>query len=177
MLYTLSSEQELRHTTSVYGRIPILKSTGTGASSLAAFHAALVALELGHYNLIRLSSVVPPDTTVDGSGVATAPSGSWGDRLYCVYAEQRATVIGEEAWSGVGWVQRLDNSGGGLLVEHEGHSEASVTDAILTSLHDMRRSLPGRSSEPSYVVNGIRCTDQPVCSLVIAPFQTAPWHQ
>lgn len=127
MLGTLGSQQKLS-TSSVYSRIPILKSTGTGGSSLAAFHAALVALELGHYNLIRLSSVVPPGTTVDGSGTATAPSGSWGDRLFCVYAEQRATVIGEEAWAGVGWVHRLDNSGGGLLVEHEGHSEASVIE-------------------------------------------------
>ena len=29
--------------------------------------------------------------SVDATGKAPAPVGAWGDKLYCVYAEQRAT--------------------------------------------------------------------------------------
>jgi arginine decarboxylase len=163
-------------TTSVNGEMPILRSTGTGGTALAAFHSALVGVNLGHYNLVRLSSVLPPGTFVDATGTAPSPVGSWGDRLYCVYAEQRTTTPGEEAWAGIGWVQRLSGDGGGLMVEHEGGSEAFVTDSITTSLRDMVAGSEEQFSAPDFVVNGAHCTSQPVCSLVIAPFEIASWH-
>jgi len=142
---------------------------------LAAFHAALSTLGLAHYNLIRLSSVVPPGTTIDGSGAAPAPSGAWGDRLYCVYGERRETTPGKEAWAGMGWVHRIDG-GGGLLVEHEGESEELVTEAIQISLRDMVGDSADQYSRPGSLLSGVRCTGQAVCALVIAPFHLASWH-
>jgi len=159
---------------SINGELPILKATGTGGTALAAFHNALVGVNLGHYNLIRLSSIIPPGTMIDPTGMSPAPSGSWGDRLYCVYAEQRTTTPGEEAWAGIGWVQRP--SGGGLMVEHEGGSEAFVTDSILTTLYDMVQGCESEFAAPRFVVNGAHCTGKPVCSLVIAPFEMSTWN-
>ena len=161
------------HTT-LTGTIPILTSVGAADTGLSAFHAALVALGLGHYNLIRLSSVVPPGIVIDGSGSSAVPAGGWGDRLYCVYGEQRATVPGQEAWAGIGWVQRLD-AAGGLLVEHEGDSEAAVAAAIDLSLRHMAAASPYDFSEPESVVTGARCVDRPICALVIAPFSITSW--
>ena len=158
----------------VNSELPILKATGTGGTALAAFHNALVGVNLAHYNLIRLSSVIPPGTVIDPTGTAPAPTGSWGDRLYCVYAERRTTTPGEEAWAGIGWVQRF--GGGGLMVEHEGGSEAFVTDSILTTLYDMVQGCEADFAPPHFVVNGAHCTSKPVCSLVIAPFEMASWH-
>jgi arginine decarboxylase len=158
----------------VYAQIPVLCASGTGATPLAAFHAALVAVGLGRYNLVRLSSVVPPNTAVDGSGKADSPSGEWGDRLYCVVAEQRADLVGEEAWAGIGWVQRVDGQGG-LFVEHEGTSEEFVTNAIRSSLHDMVAGMRDEFTGPDWVVNGTVCTGEPSCSLVIAPYECEPW--
>jgi len=158
----------------VNSELPILKATGTGGTALAAFHNALVGVNLAHYNLIRLSSVIPPGTLIDPTGTAPAPTGSWGDRLYCVYAEQRTTTPGEEAWAGIGWVQRF--GGGGLMVEHEGGSEAFVTDSILTTLYDMVQGCEADFGAPHFVVNGAHCTSKPVCSLVIAPFEMSSWH-
>ncbi len=158
----------------VYDQIPVLRATGTGGTTLSAFHEALVAVDLGHYNLVRLSSVIPPDTSVDATGKAPVPVGEWGDRMYCVYAEQRTTEVGEEAWAGVGWVQRLDG-GGGLFVEHEGTSEAFVTNAIRTSLGDLVAGREDEYSAPDWVLNGAVCTGAPVCSLVIAAYEAAPW--
>ena len=116
----------------------------------------------------------PPGTVIDPTGTAPAPTGSWGDRLYCVYAEQRTTTPGEEAWAGIGWVQRF--GGGGLMVEHEGGSEAFVTDSILTTLYDMVQGCEADFAAPHFVVNGAHCTSKPVCSLVIAPFEMSSWH-
>jgi arginine decarboxylase len=162
-------------TSAVRDQIPVVAATGTGATRLAAFHAALVAVDLGHYNLVRLSSVIPPDTSVDATGKAPVPAGGWGDRLYCVYAEQVATTAGEQAWAGVGWVQRLDG-GGGLFVEHEGDGEEAVADAIRASLRDLVAGQEDLFTEPDWVLGGAVCAGEPVCSLVIAPYETAPWN-
>jgi arginine decarboxylase len=161
-------------TSAVHDQIPVLRASGSGGTTLAAFHAALVSVDLGFYNLVRLSSVVPPGTSVDGTGKATVPSGTWGDRMYCVYAEQCAERFGEQAWAGIGWVQRLDG-GGGLFVEHEGGTEDFVRNAIRTSLRDLVAGMEDRFSEPDWVLNGALCAGEPVCSLVIAPYECASW--
>jgi arginine decarboxylase len=161
-------------TSAVYDQIPVVCATGTAGTSLAAFHNALVAMELGHYNLVRLSSVVPPGTSVDRTGKAPVPVGQWGDRMYCVYAEQHATLPGEQAWAGIGWVQRLDG-GGGLFVEHEGTSEEFVTHAIRTSLAELVAGHEDEYSAPDWVTHGAICTSEPVCALVMAPYESAPW--
>lgn len=158
----------------VYGQIPILRAAAAGRTALAAFHAALVEAGLAHYNLVRLSSVIPPGTGVDATGKAPAPAGRWGDRMYCVYAERSAKTPGEQAWAGVGWVQRLDGRGG-LFVEHEGGDEESVTAAIRASLADMVAGAAGEYAPPDWVVHGLTCADRPVCALVIAPYEVAGW--
>jgi arginine decarboxylase len=161
-------------TSAVREQIPVLCATGTGGTTLSAFHEALVAVDFGHYNLIRLSSVVPPGTSVDATGKATAPVGEWGDKLYCVYADQRATEVGEQAWAGVGWVQRLDGAGG-LFVEHEGSNEGFVRTAILSSLGDIVAGHEDEYSAPDFVLNGAECTGEPVCSMVMAPYELTTW--
>jgi len=161
-------------TSAVQDQIPVVHASATGGTTLSAFHNALVAVDLGHYNLVRLSSVIPPATEVDPTGKAPVPVGAWGDRMYCVYAAQSATSPGEEAWAGVGWVQRVDG-GGGLFVEHEGPTEAYVTNAIRTSLRDLVAGREDDFTGPDWVVGGVTCVDEPVCSLVIAPYESAPW--
>ena len=155
-------------------QIPVVRATGNGSTSLSAFHDALVKVDAGYYNLLRLSSVIPPRTAIDASGATPVPTGQWGDRLYCVYAEQRATVEGDEAWAGIGWVQRNDG-GGGLFVEHEGDSEAYVRDAITMSLRDLVAGREDEFQPPQWLLNGAVCTDRPICSLVLAAYETAPW--
>ncbi len=94
-------------------------AVGTGPTELAAFDDALLKVGAANFNLVRLSSVIPPASQVaERIGAIGSPGGTWGDRLYVVYAEQRAGRPGEQAWAGVGWVQ--DESGRGLFVEHEG---------------------------------------------------------
>jgi arginine decarboxylase len=153
----------------------VLSAVATGATSLSAFHRALCEVGLGHRNLVRLSSVIPPGVPVSASPGASRLTGTWGDRLYCVFAEQRTSTPGEEAWAGVGWVQRLDG-GGGLLVEHEGGSEGFVREAVTKSLEDMVSCDPDLAfTPPELVVAGARCDDHPVAALVVVPFQSVPW--
>jgi arginine decarboxylase len=158
----------------VQGQIPVLRASGSGSTTLSAFHRALRSVGLGYYNIIRISSVIPPDTRVGVGGKAPASKGAWGDRLYCVYADQRETTVGAQAWAGIGWVQRVDGQGG-LFVEHEGDSEAIVERAIRASLADLVAGSEDRFSAPDWVLNGVTCTGAPVCALVVAPYLCAPW--
>lgn len=155
-------------------RLPVLATTATGATQLAAFHRALESAGVGRFNLIRLSSVIPPGAVVDQQSLALPIVGSWGDRLYCVYAEQRTSIRGEEAWAGIGWVQRNDG-GGGWLVEHEGGSESFVTEAITASLEDMITGAEADFTAPEMVVTGDHCHGEPICALVIALFAVVGW--
>ena len=161
-------------TTAVSSALPVAAGTGTGSTSLSAFDAALRAAGVANFNLVRLSSVIPPDTEVDTTGATPIPEGGWGDRLYCVYAEQHADLPGVEAWAGIGWVQRLDGQGG-LFVEHEGPTEAFLTTAIESSLADLVAGRPEEFGEVHMVINGTTCVDKPVCAFVVAAYETATW--
>lgn len=157
--------------------ISLASGQGTGPTPMAAFDAALCAAGVGEFNLVRLSSVIPPHARLeahDGSGV---PSGRWGDRLYCVYASQIAERPGEQAWAGIGWVLRDDGSGAGLFVEHEGPVEQGVRDDLRSSLADMTARRGGGWTQPRVLVNGTMCLDGPACALVVAAYETKGWDR
>ncbi|MGW3602723.1 pyruvoyl-dependent arginine decarboxylase [Micromonospora sp. NPDC005161] len=154
--------------------ILVAGAVGRGPTQLAAFDAALVAAGVADRNLIYLSSVLPPASSVRQVDRIGCTPGSWGDRLYCVAAQARTAVPQAEAWAGVGWAQ--DGCGRGLLVEHEASDEASLRRLVTTSLDALCRnrgtSFPRRGIE----VAGARCTGQPVCALVVAVFQAVAWE-
>ena len=155
--------------------IEIACGTGTGPNPLAAFDGALRATGVANFNLLRLSSVIPPHTNVcPVDGPVSHIHGEWGDRLYVVLAEARVTRPGEQAWAGIGWVQDPE-TGKGLFVEHEGHAEDEVKGDILDSLASLVAGRSGSFGPPRYVLHGATCTDQPVCALAVAVYETAPW--
>jgi len=158
-------------------KIHIGTGAGTGPTTLAAFDAALIGMGIANYNLIYLSSVVPPQAEVithDGHIDANLPGG-WGDRLYVVMAEIRADTPNEEAWAGVGWVQDPE-TGKGLFVEHEGRSEQTVRSDITQTLQGLMKNRNVDFGEIHMVVRGITCVDQPVCAMVTAVYQSSDWH-
>jgi arginine decarboxylase len=158
-------------------RIHIGSGVGNGPTSLAAFDSALNAVGIANYNLLRLSSVIPPDSEIvlhDGHINETMP-GQWGDRLYVVMAEIAATKPNEEAWAGVGWVQDQE-TGRGLFVEHEGRSEESVRSDIQQSLEALMVTRGIDFGEIRMKVIGKTCTDAPVNAMVAAVYQASDWN-
>jgi arginine decarboxylase len=170
-------------------RLPVLGATASARTGLAAFHRALVAVGLGRYNLVRLSSVIPPGTDVGVGRSNQGPAlpsrwhgprpddfvdGFHGDRVYCVYAEHGTDVPGEQVWAGVGWAQRVDGQGG-YFVEHHGASADAVRDDITTSLADMTADEVAEFGSPEWVLEGALCEDAPVCALVVVPYAVVGW--
>lgn len=148
---------------------------GRGRTELAAFDHALIGVGAANFNLVRLSSVIPPGSTVvDAPRCPPLPSSTWGDRLYVVYAEQRTSTPGEQVWAGVGWVQD-ERTGRGLFVEHEGHDEASVRADLAASLADLQAHRDLDLGPVHLRVVGAVCTGEPVCALVLCAYAAEPW--
>ena len=157
--------------------IRLARSAGTGPTALAAFDAALRHAGVANFNLVRLSSVIPPASTVAVLDGPAAPEGEWGDKLFVVYAEWRAEEPGAEAWAGVGWLQD-PVSGRGVFVEHEGPDEAGVRRDIAASLEALRAGRPEVRFGPQHaVVQGAVCDIDPVCALVIAVYEAETWRR
>ena len=156
--------------------IPTCLGTGTGPTRLASFDAALRDAGIANYNLLILSSVIPPGSIIATGRDTLDPSitgGDWGDRLYVVMAEKRLSTRGAEAWAGIGWVQ--DHTGKGVFVEHEGSCEEQVRRAIDVSLDALADGRPEEFGEPRMVVKGAVCEGEPACALVAAVFESQPW--
>jgi arginine decarboxylase len=156
-------------------KLTVAAAIGRGRTELAAFDNALVAVGAANFNLVRLSSVIPPHSTVVEAGDAPPPApGTWGDRLYVVYAESRTSIRGMQVWAGVGWVQDTTD-GRGLFVEHEGDDESTVRVQIETSLEDVQTSRGVDLGPLRMRLAGGVCVDRPVCALVLCCYGSEPW--
>ena len=148
--------------------------TGTAPTELAAFDAALQEAGVAHFNLIRLSSLIPPGSRVSAPRTWPALAGGWGDRLYAVYADHRVSTPGAWACAGLGWIQDED-SGAGMLVEHSGDDEAAVEARLKATLEDLAGRRPGRFGPRSARITSIVCADDPVAAVVVAALRVEPW--
>lgn len=155
--------------------IQVSAGIGLGPTELSAFDQALVHAGVANFNLIYLSSVLPPGSNVSITEHREPPTGEWGDRLYVVMAQMRVSQRNQEAWAGIGWMQDPKTKQG-LLVEHEGHSESEVRADISHSLVALARNRDMQFGSPQMHVVGTRCTDLPTCALVVAVFESNSWQ-
>ncbi len=155
--------------------ISVRKGIGTGPTELSAFDQALVDAGVANFNLLYLSSVLPPNSDVVVEKNNTQPiEGDWGDKLYVVMAQMRTMQRNQEAWAGIGWIQDPKTKKG-LLVEHEGHSEAEVRADIENSLKGLQENRHMKFGPINMQVVGMKCEDLPVCALVVAVFESNEW--
>lgn len=155
--------------------IRISTGTGTGPTRLAAFDAALVAAGLAGYNLLPLSSVIPIGARVVVVDPADQVSGEHGDILYCVYATAAALQPGAQAWAGVAWALRDDDSGAGLFVEHHADSEAALQADLGATLGAMIAGRPEHYTETGRLVGCATWAGEPGVAVVVASYRTVGW--
>jgi len=155
--------------------IQVSGGIGIGPTELSAFDQALVHASVANFNLIYLSSVLPPGSKVKVTDQPKKPQGEWGDRLYVVMAQMRTSQRNQEVWAGIGWIQDPKTKQG-LLVEHEGHSEAEVRADIMHSLQALAVNRDMKFGDPQMHIVGTKCTDLPACALVVAVFENSTWR-
>jgi len=154
--------------------IKVTYGVGEGPTELAAFDKALFDAGIANYNLIKLSSVIPPNSTVK-VGKIDWNDKAHGDKLYVVLSEKRESKPGKEAWAGLGRVIALNDSCKGLFVEHEGGSEREVKGLIEKSLASMVKYRRDEYGPVQIKIQGVKCRKYPVCSLVGAVYKSEGW--
>lgn len=156
-----------------FGPIALAAGLGEGPTALAAFDAALRDAGVANYNLIGLSSVIPPGSVIERRKWVT-PREDWGRRLYCVLSEMREDRPGRSAHAGIGWV-RDARGGAGLFVELHDEDRERLDADLRATLRSMQAGRGIDFGAPETEIASVTCRDHPVCALVIAVYAAAPW--
>jgi arginine decarboxylase len=156
-----------------FGRITLARGLGRGPTPLAASDAALLDAGVANYNLLCLSSVIPPGSRIE-RGRWQTPAQDWGRRLYCVLSRAREERPGHAVHAGIGWVH--DATGGhGLFVELHDEDREQLDHDLQATLASMQRQRGLALGEAHTEIASARCSGEPVCALVIAVYASAPW--
>jgi arginine decarboxylase len=153
--------------------IKIVKGVGSGKTSLSAFDNALWNAGIANYNLIYLSSIIPPKSQIEFIENLGENNINIGHKLYVVMSRCDEVNIGKEAWAGLGWIQKGDGSG--IFAEHCADNEEELNRLLNKSLKDMISYRNGLWRKTKIVTCGIRCVDKPVCAVVAAVYKSEKW--
>jgi arginine decarboxylase len=156
--------------------ISVRSGAGSGRTTLSAFDHALLNSGVANFNLLLLSSVIPPGSTVArvADGAARPVAGAHGDRLYCVLSASYAVEPGQQTWSGLGWVVD-EESGRGLFVEHAAATEEALQRLLNDSLGDLVAHRGGGYGEVRTETVSATCVDRPACAVAVAAYEVAGW--
>jgi arginine decarboxylase len=157
--------------------IRVSRGAGAGLTRLAAFDSALHAAGVAGFNIVRLSSVIPPHAIVREVTGDDQVKGAEGDVAYCVYAAAYASTPGEQAWAGIAWAMHQDASGAGLFVERSAASESVVRRELDATLEAMALTRGHMYRPAGQAVSSAICVDHPVCAVVVATYGTAGWSR
>ena len=170
---TLRSDLDPAPVPAPFGRIVIARGVGSGPTPLAAFDSALMDAGVANYNLICLSSVIPPGSRIERRRWTTPPQ-DWGRRLYCVVSQAREQRRGHAVHAGIGWVQDPER-GQGLFVELHDDDEERLDHDLRATLGSMQRQRGVALGTVQTEVASAHCEGAPVCALVIAVYAAAAW--
>lgn len=161
--------------------IQVVSGNGEGKTLLSAFDAALKDCGVYNYNLIVLSSIIPPNSHIEKADCYQSPDFEYGHRLYVIKSERDSDIKGRALAAGLGWYQLADNRG--MFVEHnaEGESEeevrARVEKDIKDSLSDLAefRGFPFDPDKVNFSITTAIVGDKPTSVLTLAVYKAEGW--
>jgi arginine decarboxylase len=164
--------------------IQLVAGVGRARTLLSSFDAALKCCGVLNYNLIPLSSVIPPQSAIVPVERYTQPTSEdeHGHRLYVVKADARSDEPGRAVGAAIGWYLWGDDRG--VFVEHElvGVSragvEAELRCRVVDSLADLCafRDVPFRPGNVGMRVTSADVDGTPTTALVLAVYQAEGWR-
>ena len=153
--------------------IILTSGVGEGLTELSAFDAALHDAGIKNLNLIPLSSVIPTGSKITERKYELDPK-HFGYRAYVVISSEKTSKKGETVAAGLGWV--INETNGGLFVEHHGYSPERVKEQIKDSLTHMVTYRKEKYGPIQSKTADIKCKDKPVCALVAAIYKVEGWN-
>ncbi|MDO8498725.1 MAG: pyruvoyl-dependent arginine decarboxylase [bacterium] len=162
--------------------IKVVTGVGIGKTLLSAFDAALKDCGVYNYNLIVLSSIIPPHSQIERVEQYQTPPEEYGYKLYIIKAENRSETLGEVIGAGIGWYQLEDNRG--MFVEHNftGQDKDEVEKSLIQLIKDSLKDLcqfRGFDFDESKVNTAISVTavgNTSTCVLALSIYQSQGWE-
>ncbi len=161
--------------------IIITSGKGSGKTTLSAFDNALFDAGVSNYNLITLSSIIPPNTVIKQQKYKT-PDSEYGYRLYTVMSEIRSRESGRWIGAVIGWCQEED--GRGVFVEHK--AIENTEEMVKTYLYEeVKKSLSDLCRLRGFTFSTVKMrmklsiakvTEIPTSALVLAVYQPRGWE-
>lgn len=163
--------------------IYVVCGVGTGRTTLSAFDGALKDAGVLNYNLITLSSIIPPGSKVAKIRRYRTPKVEYGHKLYVVKAEIRSHEVGKFLAAGIGWYQ-FGEDRRGVFVEHEiiGETkvavESEITLRIKNSLKDLceNRNIKFSEGKVKSAIAITQIANHATSVLALAVFQAEGWE-
>src|SRR5215470_16500198 len=133
---------------------PVTKAATTsgsaeGTTELNAFDNALLAAGIGNINLVKVSSILPPDTEI-----VDLPRLRPGAIVPTAFAAITSEVPGEVVAAAVGWARPDDSTKNGVIMEF--HDKATREEAERAIVHMLQES---------FKVRGWKMRDMQVCAV------------
>ncbi len=161
--------------------IKVVCGIGSGKTTLSAFDSALKDAGVYNYNLIALSSIIPPESKITKMRRYKTPPSEYGYKLYVIKAETRSEEAGKFIAAGLGWYQLED--GRGMFVEHDikGETkiavESEIEGRIVNSLKDLCvfRNIKFDAKKVKSATSITQIKDHPTSVLVLAVYQSEGW--
>lgn len=162
--------------------IRIASGVGIGSTKLSAFDQALKQAGMYNFNIIYLSSVIPPKSKILTGKKPRFSKSDVGKRLYAVLAEIRSDKKGNYIGAGLGWYQFSDGSG--VFVEHIAETKSyEATQNILKkdiafSIKDLCkfRGKKYQKTKLHYLISISEVKTKPVSVVVLAKYKVEGWE-
>ncbi|MFC2108368.1 pyruvoyl-dependent arginine decarboxylase [Candidatus Bipolaricaulota bacterium] len=154
-------------------KIAITQGSGCGRTDISAFHSALSCAGIGGYNLLFLSSILPPGSQVS-TGKFEAPPDDFGRRMYVVLSRGYARRQGEQVWTGLG-CRWESSSGRGVIAEASALTRKKLVSNLGAALDDMYVAELDTHWEQVLQTQPAECSGDVACAVVAAVFGIEPW--
>ena len=110
-------------------KVAVTAGCAEGGTALNAFDNALLAAGIGNINLIKVSSIVPPDVDI-----VTLPPLKPGALVPTAYAAMTSETPNETISAAVGYALPADRSKAGVIMEYHDRTDRTTADQVIRAM-------------------------------------------
>jgi len=140
--------------------VAVTAGCAEGGTTLNAFDNALLQAGIGNINLIKVSSIVPPEVDV-----VTLPPIKPGAIVPTAYAALTSETPGETIAAAVGYALPVDRAKAGVIMEYHGVADRAKADRAIRAMLTEAFAVRGEEIRELRVVAVDHCVDRIGCAL------------
>ncbi len=110
-------------------KMAVTAGCAEGGTALNAFDNALLAAGIGNVNLVKVSSIVPPDVDI-----VTLPQIRAGAIVHTAYAAETSETPGETIVAAVGYAIPEDRTKAGMIMEYHDRTDRETAEQAIRAM-------------------------------------------